>query len=224
MAGNVVWLNYKRIQLRVDITLDDLIENLKSFRDMRGGKKRVLFKRGEYFLNRDYVDEFITKFNLVSLKNVPLQDKNWISSRNLSHILHVNFSQLIKTMQSLKDDADMKDNNGMNLIQFRRTAQGRYISLCLFNSDEAKNKLATKVGKNINRFSAKVPYKMQYNWSEKRKFSDDEIDSAIIRLIDKNYDFVSEMQCADALLSELPKSPQQILLAQLEKHVVKEKD
>ena len=122
-------------------------------------------------------------------------------------------------MHDLKNDETMRDKNGMPLIQFRKTSHGRYVSLCLFNSDEAKNKLAQKMGISINRFANKVPYRMKYNWSEKREFSDNEIHNTIIRLMEKNYDFVSEIQCADALLSELPKSQQQIAtMCALEKH------
>ena len=219
MSNNTMWLNYTRIQQRVDISFDDLVQKLGEFHNMWGGRKRVVVRNGEYLLNKNYVDEFIKKFNLVSLKDVPLQDKNWISAIRLSSVFRVHSARLVDFMRDLKDDPYMQDKSGMHLIQFRKTSNGRYVSLCLFNSDEAKNKFAKKIGLETNRFSKKVPYRMQYDWSGKRKFSDNEIDNAIINLMNKNYDFVSEIQCADALLSELPKSQEQILEKQWEQHI-----
>ena len=216
MAHNIVWLARNRIQQHIDISVQDLENKLIEFRNMRGGKKRVLCRKGEYLLNKDYLDEFAQTYHLVRLDNVPLQDKNWISVPKISGILRASLYCVAEYMRKLKDDPCMRDSNGMPLIQFRKTSHGRYVALCLFNSNEAKHKLAEKMGIKTNRFSKKVPYTMQYNWSEKRRFSDSEIHDAIIRIMEKNYDFRSEFQCADALLSELPKSVEQKLLEQNE--------
>lgn len=221
-----VWLDYEKIRANVDISRDALIQNLKSVYDTRGGHKHVLFRDGQYFLHKDYFDEFVNRFNLVNLKKVPVQDYHWIPVVRLVSLYRIPVYKIVKLVRDIKDKdlESMRDEKGMHLIQFRRTAHGRNTVLCLFNSNDARKKLATELGVKINTLSPiKVPYKMQYDWSEKRKFSDDEIHNTIISLMEKNYDFVTESQCADALLSALPKSPHQILMMQLEQNS-KQKD
>ena len=222
-----VWLDYDKIRANIDISRDALIQNLKSVYDTWGGRKRVLFRDGQYFLHKDYFDEFVNRFNLVNLKKVPVQDIHWTPVIRLVSLYQIPVYKIVKLVRDIKDKdlASMRDEKGMPLIQFRRTAHGHNTALCLFNSNDARKKLATELGVKINTLSPiKVPYKMQYNWSAKRKFSDDEIHNTIISLMEKNYDFVTESQCADALLSELPKSSHQILLAHLAEQKNKQKD
>ena len=220
-----VWLDYEKIRANVDISRDALVQNLKSVYDTWGGHKHVLFRDGQYFLHKGYFDEFVDRFNLVNLKKVPEQDIHWTPVVRLVSLYRIPVYKIVKLVRDIKDKdlASMRDEKGMPLIQFRRTAHGRNTALCLFNSNDARRKLATELGVNIYTPSSKVPYKMQYDWSEKRKFSDNEIHNTIISLMEKNYDFVTESQCADALLSALPKSPQQILMMQLEQNS-KQKD
>ena len=221
-----VWLDYEKIRANVDISRDALIQNLKSVYDTWGGHKRVLFRDGQYFLHKDYFDEFVNRFNLVNLKKVPEQDIHWTPVVRLVSLYRIPVYKIVKLVRDIKDKdlASMRAEKGMPLIQFRKTAHGRNTALCLFNSNDARKKLATELGVKINTLSPiKVPYKMQYDWSEKRKFSDDEIHNTIISLMEKNYDFVTESQRADALLSALPKSPHQILMMQLEQNS-KQKD
>lgn len=211
MMKVVNWLNCHKLQQLIDIAPDDLLKKIREFHISNNCNGAVRVFGGEYFLAKDCVDEFIEKFNLKPLRNVPDQDNHWISVIKLSGIFRMRSWELVDLLRKFKDDACMRDANGMQLIQFRKTSHGRYVSLCLFNSNEAKCKFAEKIGIKTNMFSNKVPYKMRYDWSDKSKFSDQEIDDAIIRLMNKNYDFACETQCADALMSELPKSSDYII-------------
>ena len=193
MFKSAVWLDYEKVQNMIDISYDELVKKLKSVYETRGGRKRVLLRDNQYFLHKDYVDEFINKFNLVGLKNVPAQDANWVPVARLSGLCRMMVPELVRVARKLKNDVDMCDNNGMPLIQFRRTAHGRNTALCLFNSDMARLKLMQKLGIKTNRFGKPVPYKMQYDWSEKRNFSDDEIDKKTASLdIEKALDILSQ--------------------------------
>lgn len=214
VAKNKVWLNYTKIRKLVDISYDALVQNLQSYYDMRGGRKRVRLRDGEYFLCKDYVQEFIDKFGLVALDEVLECDARWIPVYRLSGLYNMKMPDLVHLVQQLKDKnvENMRDKNGMPLLQFRKSAKGRNVVLCLFNSNEARGKLADELGIKINMFHDKVPYKMQYNWSPRTRFSDDEIDRTILELMKQNYDFGTESERADALLSALPKSVARKLL------------
>ena len=213
MKASKIWYGCKKIRQCVDIEQQDLIEKLEIFRNMYGGRSRVAVRNGEYFLRKSAVTQFIKTFNLVSLCDVPVQDSNWLPISKLVQIFKIKAPDLHAQMHVLKDDDSMCAKNGMRLIQFRKTAHGRYVSLCLFNSYAAKQRLAKKLGIQIKNNG---PYTMQYEWTDETNFSDDEIDTAILHLMKKNYKFITEEQCADALLSELPKTSEQILMKKLE--------
>ena len=202
MNKKVVWINGNKLQQYVDIPKDRIVTYLTAFQKVAGVRAVHITKQG-VLLNKKYLPIFADQFGLTCFGLVPEKGEQWDSIADLCSVLHKNIGAVSGALREHKDDADMCDEHGNKLIQFRRTAKDRYISLCLFKSDDARYKLAEKMG-----WSYTPPmhnYKMQYNWTNRRRFSDNEIHEAIMRLLKKGDVYLSEYECADALLSELPK-------------------
>ena len=200
---NKMWLSCKELGQYVDADNDNLKSMLKSVYYSNCKRKGVLFRNNEYFLAKDSLDNFIKKFSLIDLRNVPEQDSNWVVISRLSVMYHKTRADMVRVARELKNKESMRGANGESLIQFRKTSCGRHVSLCLFNSDEARRKLAQALGK-----KEPIKYTMQYNWTDMRYFPDSVIDKTICKIMECYR--INPWNCreaSDALMSTLPKSP-----------------
>ena len=200
---NKRWLSCSDLRQYVDADNDNLKQMLELVYCSNCKRKGVLSRGDEYFLAKDSLDNFIKKFSLTDLRKVPEQDSNWVVISRLSAMYHKTRADMVRVARELKDTEFMRGANGKQLIQFRKTSHGRYVSLCLFNSDEARRKLAQALGK-----KEPIKYTMQYNWTDMRNFPDPVIEKTIYEIMGRYKINPWNREAADdAIMSTLPKSP-----------------
>ncbi len=200
---NKRWLSCGELRQYVDADYSKLKSILESVYDSDCKHKGVLFRNNEYFLAKDSLDKFIKEFSSIDLRKVPEQDSNWVVISRLSAMYHKTRADMVRVARELKDTEFMRGANGKPLIQFRKTSHGRHVSLCLFNSDEARRKLAQALG-----VKKTIKYTMQYNWTDMRNFPDSVIDKTICKIMEcYKINPWNKAKADDAIMSTLPKSP-----------------